>query len=761
NRFQARQFLLVLALVWASLFSLNLFAADPVPGAKHPVAQLVDWELAANAEMKPEALRRMALVILDRADLQDLPQKIKDAIDVPGFQGSDAATKLGILEKLSPEQLKEIAVIPAPIEYFELPEAKLHQISKQLPHEIPVEGLDRAKSYVNFEKDGVPYVRWYLHPLADAKESQIAKLFKEMFGMELAPQSGFAKFHFTSSRSVILFKGSYDDAISVKLSLKAAEGPFKDKTIHLKEYSAWSGHNAYLADVLPNGSPSMTFQREPYGLGVGSSAGEDAFLFRHLGNNPEKGYYLPAFSVFDEKVGAAIAKLNGSSDPLAYWEEHLLKPLANGMADLRANAGAEHTSAHSQNLMVELDKNMRPTGRIVLRDFDFYIDNPVYQKLNRVVKNSEGLVRDGFQPHIFSLRNGLYTLPSWMREEDYHSWIKKYFADFADHYSQVTGIPRASISTKIQKFEDYAHNNVEGDDFLRGGKSNFHLIKPNLGDDFSAHYNLWLEKRKAQIAGEPISVAVIPPIRPEPPRPVAPTVVAAPKGPIQNWEDFLQELSHSKNFDSFGGRISALIPQAKEMNLARRKELNALVANLRLSDKALLSGESKAIIEVVSALEALDPHYPIYSVGNVVKHLKDSCSIAECKSLAGNIVDRGNERDKIIQAIREGDYRELPAAVARAEELFDKPYQWVADAFAYRFTRMTDVELKLMLAKALLRISSGDAIVKKFLKDKSYNFPPDAAASLNQLLDDSPAADKSLRPHHPNFVCPAAFAHLH
>ncbi|MGZ3694951.1 MAG: hypothetical protein ACXWQO_12365, partial [Bdellovibrionota bacterium] len=216
NRFQARQFLLVLALVWASLFSLNLFAADPVPGAKHPVAQLVEWELTANAEMKPDALRRMALVILNRADVLDIPQKIKDAIDVPAFRGSDAATKLSILNKLSDEELKEIVVNPAPIEYFELPEAKLHQISKQLPHEIQVDGLDLAKSYVKFEKDGVPYVRWYLHPLTEAKNSQIAKVFKEMFGTELTPQSGFAKFHFTASRSVILFKDSYDDAISLK-----------------------------------------------------------------------------------------------------------------------------------------------------------------------------------------------------------------------------------------------------------------------------------------------------------------------------------------------------------------------------------------------------------------------------------------------------------------------------------------------------------------------------------------------------------------
>ena len=106
---------------------------------------------------------------------------------------------------------------------------------------------------------------------------------------------------------------------------------------------------------------------EPAVFGI--KALDQGMIIRMLGELPSRGkHYIPGFSVLHEEEGKHIAKLNGSDDPAEFWKEHYIKPLGRGIAELFAMTGLAYDSPHSQNFLVELDNNFKPTGKIVFRD---------------------------------------------------------------------------------------------------------------------------------------------------------------------------------------------------------------------------------------------------------------------------------------------------------------------------------------------------------------------------------------------------------
>ncbi|RZA08638.1 MAG: hypothetical protein EOP11_04245 [Proteobacteria bacterium] len=537
-------------LACAALLNSFALAAEPVPGAKHPVAQLVEWELNSNSEMRKDALERMATVILERVDASEFSEPVRNALPSAAFRAANPVKRAMMLKAAPASVLKEIVIHAAPIEFFEFPEKELLALEGKYPHEMNGSAAQLARQYVRFEKDGVPHVRWFIHPLADSRASKIATILKGRYGIEPKPTMGDTKFHFTSSRSLVLFDGDYDHAISMKASLPAAEGPFKNKEIHLKEFSAWSRLNKYISSVVPGGrTENMVLQHEPYGLGMKVGPYEDAFLFRDLSElTSEKKYLLPAFAVLNEKTGAAIAKLNGSDDPLKFWEKNLIEPLAKGMAELRAQSGAEHTSAHSQNLLVELDERMKPTGKVVLRDFDFYIDAPVLKKLNNAISDVKGVAAtDGKQYHTFALRNGLQDLPSWMTEADYGRLTQNYFDTYRARFNEVVGLPPDRFwETSIMKADDGALTGlspVKGpNDFKQGFRANFHMVRVANDPDAWAGYERWL-------SGQPVGEIPPRPAKEPPPRVArAPVDIEPPPPPVKRGalaqcRDFFRKLA--------------------------------------------------------------------------------------------------------------------------------------------------------------------------------------------------------------------------
>lgn len=89
------------------------------------------------------------------------------------------------------------------------------------------------------------------------------------------------------------------------------------------------------------------------------------FLVRDLTPLQDGNYYLPAFAI--PYVGAAIAKRAGVSFE-AFWGEHYAHAVGRAKAELLLRYGLVMTSPHPQNLLIQLDAQFFPTGKIFIRD---------------------------------------------------------------------------------------------------------------------------------------------------------------------------------------------------------------------------------------------------------------------------------------------------------------------------------------------------------------------------------------------------------
>ncbi|MBY0414701.1 MAG: hypothetical protein K2Q18_11065, partial [Bdellovibrionales bacterium] len=152
----------------------------------------------------------------------------------------------------------------------------------------------------------------------------------------------------------------------------------------------------------------------------------------------------PAFSLLHEEEGVRIAKLNGATSAVSYWEKHLNQPLARAMAEYFSKTGAWFDSPHGQNFLVELDQDMKPTGRIVLRDLgDSYL-------LEDFVKNTpfawimkgweDGKVVKNEMRIAIGLIHG-NTLPSWMHPVEYKEYGWSFFRSFEKEFAKRSNIP--------------------------------------------------------------------------------------------------------------------------------------------------------------------------------------------------------------------------------------------------------------------------------------------------------------------------------
>jgi hypothetical protein len=272
----------------------------------------------------------------------------------------------------------------------------------------------------------------------------------------------------------------------VKLSLP--QGPvFGSKGIAQKPFEAWLANSRYFTIA----SKGVSFERLKVMNEISGTAMQwgqfafDGMVARDLGLLKKDGnFLLPAFAALNEKAGAEIAKHNGSNNPLAFWKRHLLIPLAEAMAELRAYTGMSHTSPHSQNILVELDKNLRPTGKIVIRDMDFYVDPEVFDviasrpEVSFLQSDRERIVARNLDRHEgFSLQNGLKSIPSWMTQQDYANWVVDYFDAYKNKFAEITGVDSSSAFGDLLAKDTRGYfMPVEKVGFISGYRNNFHRL---------------------------------------------------------------------------------------------------------------------------------------------------------------------------------------------------------------------------------------------------------------------------------------------
>lgn len=110
-------------------------------------------------------------------------------------------------------------------------------------------------------------------------------------------------------------------------------------------------------------------------LSVSDVESGEGYILRNLSPLMDGSFYLPAFSI--PYMAGELYEANKSAY-INFLEIHYLKPLAELKAQLLLKYGMQMEFPHPQNILLQLDENMRPTGRLVMRDLsDLHLVRPI------------------------------------------------------------------------------------------------------------------------------------------------------------------------------------------------------------------------------------------------------------------------------------------------------------------------------------------------------------------------------------------------
>lgn len=296
-----------------------------------------------------------------------------------------------------------------------------------------------------FEKEGQKYFRWILNP-EDTKWFAKVKEYYARKGVRLEKKYYFTGYQ-TASRSYIVENPEKTMQFPVKSSTNVTGGHWSDKKQPVGEAIDSRLNSDFLAMIQKNiPFQNVIIMDEPAIAKI--PAIDQAIVIRDLSGLNDKAsgmIYLPGFSALHESTGRQIALKNGSTDPAAFWTKHYIEATGRALGEFAARTGMQYDSPHSQNFLIELDSNYKPTGRIVFRDLaDLYIEKTTLSVLHPEPKSyfdkytgTENIINRiaaGFGP----LHGNHF--PSWVNEKIYEQWKEVFFQSFETEFSKVSGL---------------------------------------------------------------------------------------------------------------------------------------------------------------------------------------------------------------------------------------------------------------------------------------------------------------------------------
>lgn len=316
-----------------------------------------------------------------------------------------------------------------------------------------------------FDRGGEKYLRWIINPEDTAWTSQVEDYLRE----KRIPAKRHKRFkaYKTSSRSMVVYDPDTGAIFSAKVSTNRTGGAWQNKRL-----SASHARKSFLATEIAatvknapgkslklldepavfvlNELPEREFN--PPGGKATIRVTDQGMVVRDLKELARGGtFHLPAFSALSENAGYEIAKRNGAKSPrqvAAFWKKHFIEPLARANAEFSASSGLAFDSPHGQNFLIELDGKMRPTGKILFRDFqDSFANRGFWQESGR--GDALGTWMDGFTKNnlvsgfgpLFAGESSFDRLPSWLSRSEYVDWAKGYHRAFEERFSELTGVP--------------------------------------------------------------------------------------------------------------------------------------------------------------------------------------------------------------------------------------------------------------------------------------------------------------------------------
>jgi hypothetical protein len=235
---------------------------------------------------------------------------------------------------------------PVPIEVALVPRSA---VQVRIPHWPPAEILERFVRH-----DHVLFPR---HPLNRDRSVKFSEL----------PAAERWVCRYTSSRTLVVVEPRQRALFSIKLATDRPHPDFHqpEKTKMREEVNdalVWVDLMARVDGML-GADPHLHVVKEVFGVLVPRS--ETAFLVRDLRGFQDGHYYLPALSI--PWVGRQIARARDERFE-SFWGRHYAEAVGRAKARFLVRYGLQFETPNPQNVLVQLDARLRPTGTIVLRD---------------------------------------------------------------------------------------------------------------------------------------------------------------------------------------------------------------------------------------------------------------------------------------------------------------------------------------------------------------------------------------------------------
>jgi hypothetical protein len=256
---------------------------------------------------------------------------------------------------------------------------------------------------------------------------------------------------FTSSRTLVVPAAPGQSLISIKLATDHPHPDFRqpEKT-RLREEADWSMDwcdPVERIDALLGPDPSIHMVREVVALVVRGS--ETACVVRDLRLFQDGHHYLPALSL--PWVGPQIARRHGEAFA-EFWGRHYAAPVGRAKARLFARYGLWYETPNPQNLVIQLDRELRPTGRLVFRDLgDTYCATDAFEATAVPWTRLAGAIRPETENSFWAFGESgersiaPETLADWY---DHHD--AAYFGELARHFPTAAPAPATERAARAE-----------------------------------------------------------------------------------------------------------------------------------------------------------------------------------------------------------------------------------------------------------------------------------------------------------------------
>lgn len=231
------------------------------------------------------------------------------------------------------------------------------QISIQASHDVP---RDFYRYIVRREN-----VLWLKHPYNTTN-----------LAFADAPNIESLSAYLTASRSLVLSDNRFR-GISIKLPTDRPHGPNGEhqpaKANTADDIAVALLHSNHLKNVdrAIGRDDNLVLLHEV--LTVADKATNNGLVVRDVRKLDDGHYYVPALSI--PWIGRQIAEINGE-DFNTFWQRNYASLLGESKAKLLLRYGIQMETPNAQNMLIQFDRNMKPTGRLVFRDVSdaFFVD---------------------------------------------------------------------------------------------------------------------------------------------------------------------------------------------------------------------------------------------------------------------------------------------------------------------------------------------------------------------------------------------------